>query len=306
MTTAAAVLGQATDDAERRALLILMAYAAGDSFGVAYEFLPQPKPVTIGRLSDRPGDDSWPRGGVSDDTHLTLLTLGALVATEPPVAASNFLTALREASPRLRGLGPTTRFALGLDVPDQERGLVGSSNGGMMRAALVGLAYDPAAKAERRAMVSALVRATHSSPRAVSCAVLASALFSEAYESEDLASLHTVIANEAEDIGAVDLVNSIASWVPAEGGVSLDPVDTLAAVLRVVESSRDVGRAYQAACELGGDTDTVAALAGSLVLARGASVDTLTSLPWLDEVLWSEIPEVVRVAELVADMRRAS
>jgi ADP-ribosylglycohydrolase len=71
----------------------------------------------------------------------------------------------------------------------------------------------------------------------------------------------------------------------------------------VVDSTQDVAEAYRLACELGGDTDTVAALAGSLVLARGAAEASLTSIPWLDDVLWSEIPDIVRVAELVAERR---
>jgi ADP-ribosylglycohydrolase len=303
MTTAAAVLGQITGDPARRALLILMAYAAGDSFGVGYEFEPLPLNVTIDRLSNRPDDADWPRGGVSDDTHLTLLTLDSLAHSKPSEAAAGFLASLRAELPRLRGLGPTTRAALGLEVPERERGLIGSSNGGMMRAALVGLAYPSSASAQRREMVSALVRATHSSSGAVDCAVLVSAAFSNAFENGDTLPVRSAIAREAEELGRQDLSTSLDSWIPDAGGVSLDPLDTLGAVLRVVDSTQDVAEAYRLACELGGDTDTVAALAGSLVLARGAAEASLTSIPWLDDVLWSEIPDIVRVAELVAERR---
>ncbi len=78
----------------------LTAYAAGDAFGVAYEFLDHPKPVDPQVLADLP---DWPHGGVSDDTLLTLLTVGAISDDGPAASAAAFLADLRQALPELRG-----------------------------------------------------------------------------------------------------------------------------------------------------------------------------------------------------------
>ena len=50
--------------------------------------------------------------------------------------------------------------------------------------------------------------------------------------------------------------------------------------------------AYRIACELGGDTDTVGALAAGLFSARNPDNSNLFKISWLDEVLWSEITEI--------------
>ena len=101
---------------------------------------------------------------------------------DPKASAAIFLRRLREAIPTLRGLGPTTRAALGLAVEASDIDLIGTTNGGMMRTALLGLAYNENHRFARRAMVHALAGATHSDPTALCCAVLASSLFSHALD----------------------------------------------------------------------------------------------------------------------------
>ena len=110
----------------------LLAYAAGDAFGVYYEFL-QETPQEIPQVLLP--KDGWPFGGVSDDTLLSILTIKSLTKKTPAEAAEFFLEQLREAVPRLRGLGPTTRTALGLEVKEGERGVIGETNGAIMRTA---------------------------------------------------------------------------------------------------------------------------------------------------------------------------
>ncbi|MBU3734234.1 MAG: ADP-ribosylglycohydrolase family protein, partial [Candidatus Planktophila sp.] len=90
----------------------LLAYAAGDAFGVFYEFLEIPEKNITQELK---GKEGWPFGGVSDDTLLSVLTIKSLKKSSPAEAAEEFLSQLRIAVPRLRGLGPTTRTALGLE-----------------------------------------------------------------------------------------------------------------------------------------------------------------------------------------------
>jgi len=241
----------------------LLAYAAGDAFGVYYEFLDEtPKEIPQVLLSK----DGWPFGGVSDDTLLSILTIKSLSQRTPADAAVLFLEELRAAIPRLRGLGPTTRTALGLEVKVGERGVIGETNGAIMRTALCGLYV----KNNRDEWIKALVEVTHKSPKAIKCAQIAAGLFA------------------GEDFP------DYSDWTPPIGGISLDPLETLQAVVWVVKKANNCAGAFAIACSLGGDTDTVAALAGALFAARWPEKADFYSIPWLNDVQWSEIESDLR------------
>lgn len=304
---AKAVLEQVDGSVEKRILLTLMAFAAGDAFGVAYEYTPEPVPVDMSTMGTRA---DWPLGGVSDDTLLSLLTIFATTPGEPEASAQTFLDRLREQAPQLRGLGPTTRAALGMDVSEEHRPLVGNTNGGMMRTSLLGLAYPPSAGLQRRRMVASLTRATHREPAAVTCALLCAQLYSQALATGNAESIPALLRREAADLDDVPTsverqLDSLETWTPPSAGVPLEPGETLLAVVWVTENSETLSDAYRLACELGGDTDTVAALAGGLVTARNADSSALLDLPWVDDVLWSEIPEIAHAAATIAGMRAA-
>ena len=241
-----------------KAAVPLLAYAAGDAFGVYYEFLDEtPKEIPQVLLSK----DGWPFGGVSDDTLLSILTIKSLSQRTPTDAAALFLEELRASIPRLRGLGPTTRTALGLEVKVGERGVIGETNGAIMRTALCGLYI----KNNRNEWIKALVEVTHNSPKAIECAQIAAGLFA------------------GEDFP------DYSDWTPPIGGISLDPLETLQAVVWVVKRANNCAEAFALACSLGGDTDTVAALAGALFAARWPERSDFQSIPWLNDVQWSEI-----------------
>jgi ADP-ribosyl-[dinitrogen reductase] hydrolase len=281
----------------------LVAYAAGDAFGVAYEFLEQPIPVDTAQISGRAG---WPLGGVSDDTTLTLLTIGAIGDEGPPECAARFLIDLRAAAPTLRGLGPTTRAALGLEVTAAETALVGATNGGLMRTALLGLAFDPDDDLTRRELVHALAFATHEDLAATVCAVLGSKLFSLLSAGAASPATAQVLRAEASALTEVpaavtQMLDGLDDWRAPAAGVSLSPVETLAAVATVAAGSRSCLVAYRTACELGGDTDTVSALAAAAVAARDPHGCGLYSIPWLDDVQWAEVPQL---AEAIASLIR--
>lgn len=250
----------------------LLAYAAGDAFGVYYEFLDDKIIDIPNRLLPK---DGWPFGGVSDDTLLTILTIKSLTQNSPESAASYFLTELRKAVPRLRGLGPTTRSALGIEVKEGERGAIGETNGAIMRTALCGLYI----KSNRDEWIKALVEVTHNSPKAIECAQIAAGLFA------------------GEDFPV------FADWTPPASGISLDPLETLQAVVWVVQRSTSCADAFARACLLGGDTDTVAALAGALFASRWPEKANFYSIPWLDDVQWNEIQSDLGVcAEMLEQM----
>jgi len=241
-----------------KAAVPLLAYAAGDAFGVYYEFLDEtPKEIPQVLLSK----EDWPFGGVSDDTLLSILTIKSLNQKTPADAAALFLEELRASIPRLRGLGPTTRTALGLEVKVGERGVIGETNGAIMRTALCGLYI----KNNRNEWIKALVEVTHNSPKAIECAQIAAGLF------------------------AGEVLPDYSDWTPPIGGISLDPLETLKAVVWVVKRANNCGEAFALACSLGGDTDTVAALAGALFATRWPERSDFQSIPWLNDVQWSEI-----------------
>ena len=248
----------------------LLAYAAGDAFGVYYEFLDQtPKEIPQVLMPK----DGWPFGGVSDDTLLSILTIKSLVKKTPDEAATFFLDNLREAIPKLRGLGPTTRTALGLEVRDGERGVIGETNGAIMRTALCGLFI----KHNRDEWIKTLVQVTHKSAKAVECAQIAAGLF------------------------AGEEFPNYPDWNPPTGGISLDPLETLQAVVWVVKRSSNCADAFALACSLGGDTDTVAALAGALFAARWPDKCDFYSIPWLNEVKWDEIEKDLHECSLILE-----
>lgn len=238
----------------------LLAYAAGDAFGVFYEFLDVPEKNVPQELKSK---DGWPFGGVSDDTLLSVLTINSLKKSTPAEAADDFLSQLRIAVPRLRGLGPTTRTALGLEVKQGERGVIGETNGAIMRTALCGLYLVE----NRDEWIKALVEVTHKSLKAVQCAQIAAGLFA---------------GEEFPDY---------SDWTPSASGISLDPLETLQAVVWVVKRATNCADAFALACSLGGDTDTVAALSGALFAARWPEKADFYSIPWIKDVAWDEVKD---------------
>jgi ADP-ribosyl-[dinitrogen reductase] hydrolase len=247
----------------------LLAYAAGDAFGVFYEFLDVPVQNVPQELRSK---DGWPFGGVSDDTLLSVITINSLQKASPAAAAEEFLIQLRIAVPRLRGLGPTTRTALGLEVKPGERGVIGETNGAIMRTALCGLYLNE----NRDEWIKALVEVTHKSPKAIESAQIAAGLFA---------------GEEFPDY---------SDWTPPATGISLDPLETLQAVVWVVTRVSNCAEAFALACSLGGDTDTVAALSGALFAARWPEKADFYSIPWIEDVAWDEVEaDLMNCAEML-------
>jgi ADP-ribosylglycohydrolase len=296
----------------------LIAYAAGDAFGVAYEYRDTKMKVDLVHVGSR---ENWPQGGVSDDTLLSLITIFAHISGDPEKSGKKFLDDLRAALPKLRGLGPTTRAALGIELLPVEKEMlasnmvvpafvIGNTNGGMMRTSLIGLAYAPSQSVARRAMVSELARATHKDPIAIACAVLVSRLYSEATVQGAPKNLTALLQNEISEISnaptaVVTGIMNIEKWLPPEKGISLDPLETLSAVYWTVTHAKDALDAYKISCELGGDTDTVAALAAGLFAARDPINSQVFDISWMQEVLWSEIDQLGAAMKVLINHRNS-
>ena len=269
----------------------VLAYATGDAFGVSYEFEPLVKPpipkVMLGKAD-------WPAGGVSDDTLLSLMTISCLNRPSPEAAAKDFLKKLQSSATTLRGLGPTTRHALGIFVEDREVGIIGVTNGGMMRTALLSLGFAGLKNQKRQDWVRALCAATHFKTEALYAALIMAEIFASALElknwsvAEALRIARANVANLPIEISA--RLDSAATFEAAESGVSLNPIETLLAVLSIVGKSKTVWDAYQGSICAGGDTDTLAALTSALVALRNP--ESYYQLPFIDDVNWAEIPDV--------------
>ena len=276
---------------------VLRGYAAGDAFGVAYEFAETFSEVDPNLLVEKIG---WPYGGVSDDTLLTLLSIQALRESTPEQARVTFLESMRAAVPQLRGLGPTTRAALGVPVKEEERHQVGTSNGALMRCSLLGLAFKEEEKHVRREFIRQIASATHKTPKAIAAALIGSALFADARANGEKNSIFEVALREA---GQVDIDIAIDNWrEPICTGVSNDSVETLNAVLWTAKLSTDAREALKIACELGGDTDTVAALSIALIIARKREDADFDSIPWLGDIDWEEISQLNTCAGILQEI----
>ena len=278
---------------------IIRAYAAGDAYGVQFEFQPR----RFDELPDSLAEvDGWPAGGVSDDTILSLMTLESLRVgadgelLNATASAAEFKRRLMEAKDALRGLGPTTRAALGLPVKPEEEAMVGRSNGGLMRCALLGLAFDN--HETRRNYVRALTEATHAHPRAVEAALVGSRLISDAVTVGAAAPIADAVFDESPDFA-----DEIMGFEPTAEGVTLDPIETLGAAIAACVSAQSTNEAFKVACGFGGDTDTTAALAGALFTARHPVGNGFANIAWLNVVEWAEIPQLDAVAASLATLR---
>jgi ADP-ribosylglycohydrolase len=249
---------------------------------------------------DHPVAAGMPAGSVTDDTEQAVL-LGRLLLTgrvDPGELASGLIAWERDM--RARGsldlLGPSTRRAIDAvlaGTPPQEAGAAGDTNGAAMRIAPVGLTVRPG---DMTALVDAVQQAslvTHNTSVALAGAAAVAAAVSTGLSSTAPAATTRVVqateaAVEAAALGAerghwaagadvaarirwaTELVSGrraaeAAEVIYALVGTSLatqESVPAAFAVLSVVPD--DPWEACLLAASLGGDTDTIAAMAGAI------------------------------------------
>lgn len=256
------------NDLEKKFSATFVAYAAGDAFGAYYEFS-KISPEIPNTLMNK---TNWPIGGTSDDTSLTILSLLTLSENNPHSASNLFIKLLQENQSSLRGLGPTTRDALGLPVKDIEKQSVGLTNGAMMRTAIFGVILQNAR--ELNEWVNALTTNTH-----------------RHYAIEAAHKMANAFSGAEFDV--------FGNWEPPINGVSNDALETLRAVSYVVHRANNPLEAILVSCGLGGDTDTVAALSAGLVTSKSLRFDDVFEIPWLEKVDWSGIPYLAKAFSVV-------
>lgn len=259
----------------------LIAFAAADAFGAPWEGRESDE-LADAALLPLPRREGWPPGATSDDT-AQLLIVAEVVAGGSDRAGRRFLTALTEAAPFIRGMGPTTEQAIARFRADGSlRASRGATNGAVMRAPAIGWGARDAA--ERALLVDEITPTTHGAPSALAAAHDVAALADSFLAGDGL----------APGVGA-------GGWTPPPAGISLDATETVAAVLYVLERATSVSDAAERSVRLGGDTDTVAAVACGILAAHPEHA--ADPIPWLDQVRMPDIERLRRLAASLAARR---
>jgi ADP-ribosylglycohydrolase len=240
----------------------LLGTAVGDALGLPREGL---KPRRAARMFNGPLRHRliFGRGMVSDDTDHCRMVVAALEEAQGDVESFR-----RAFAGRLRlwflglpaGVGLATVKAclkLLIGIPPTRSGVPSAGNGAAMRAAPIGVFYRHD-EAKLRAFVEASSRVTHTDERALQGA-LAVALMAAA----------SARGESAVDLDAVLTHPSWREALSTEKGVSGYVVATVQAVEACWRKHpTDYRAAVTEAIEMGGDTDTVAAILGGIVGAR--------------------------------------
>ena len=270
----------------------LTAYACGDALGIPWESAPNGNTdATASQIEQLPARQGWPRGATSDDTALTLLVAHHLADRDGDGDPAAFLAELADQAPAIRGLGPTTTAAIEhFRRGGEPAGPAKATNGAAMRALPIGWVL-PHDRAERRRQVTiTMSRVTHADPAALVAACVIAACASWALEGASPSLLLAAAAEEAREAArAVGTEPRLAemlaqvsagTWDPPANGISLDPCETVAAVLWCVTRATALRRGLVTAVQLGGDTDTVAALVGGLMGGKLTAGQVRAQLPW--------------------------
>src|SRR6266566_1745101 len=276
----------------------LTAYACGDALGVPWENAPAG--ATADQIEQLPAREGWPRGATSDDTALTLLVAHHLADRDGDGDPAAFLADLAGQEPAVRGLGPTTTAAIEqFRRGDEAAGSPGrATNGAAMRALAIGWVL-PHDQAERRRQVTiAMSRATHADPAALVAACVIAACASWALEGASPSMLLAAAAEEAREAAQAVATEpqlaemltqlSAGTWEPPANGISPDPYDTVAAALRCAIRATSLHSGLVSAVQLGGDTDTVAALVAGLMGCKLTAGQVRAELSWHQLVVLPE------------------
>jgi len=288
---------------EESALGALTGLALGDALGMPTQSLSRTQIQQLyGRIEglvdggpDQPIAPGMPAGSITDDTEQALLLAELLLEGSGAVDPHRFASALIawEEDMIRRGsldlLGPSTKAALEKlqsGVPVEETGRFGTTNGAAMRIAPVGIAHAPG-----QGLLDAVVTAsqvTHRTGLGISGAAAIAAAVSAAVDGAD-----TDSALEAA-VAAATAGERLGNWVagasiparyqsfrtpmrsvaPADRdaflydvvGTSVQSQESVVAALLLVDLGRD--EPFETLClaaSLGGDTDTVAAMAGAVL-----------------------------------------
>ena len=294
-------------DIESRAVGALAGLAIGDALGMPTQALPRSEVrrlfpslswfeagPAVNRISA-----GWPMAKVTDDTEQALILARLLDEGHGHPDPRQFVDALLAWSRTAEQdgseqLGPSTRRALSAVVagtPVEEAGRAGSTNGAAMRIAPVGITVSVGDLTTLVDRVEEACLATHHTGRAIAGAAAVAAAVSAGLEGMTFAEAVS-LACEAADLGirrghyvaGPDVTRRIRWAIGLVDGLDDEAADDLIADLigTGVATEQSVPAAFAllsrspeapwqvclAAAQIGGDTDTVAAIAGAMAGAR--------------------------------------
>lgn len=291
-------------DALDRAMGALIGGALGDALGMPTQLLSPARITElyghvedfVAPAADHPVSKGLPAGAITDDTEQALLLGRILISSGDRFDHARWVKALLgwEREVKARGsydlLGPSTKRAIDAinsGVPAEEAGRSGDTNGAAMRIAPVGITMPPEPLDALVAKVAETCRATHNTSIAIASAAAVAAAVSLGVSGGDwrAASGHAVAAARlgaalghwvtggdiaarilwAQELvrgkGDKEAIRLIADLI-GTGVASQESVPAAFAVLEVAEG--DAWRAAVISANLGGDTDTIGAIAAGM------------------------------------------
>lgn len=318
-----------------RALGALTGLALGDALGMPTQSLSREQiardigPVTglIDARDDQPIAPSMPAGSVTDDTEQALLVARLLVdggGTVTPRAFADALMAWEETM-RAKGsldlLGPSTSAAIAsiaAGADPASAGKTGTTNGAAMRVTPVAIAVPSADPEPLLRAVHDLSFVTHNTGLGLSGAAAIAGAVSAAIDGagvDDALAYGIDLARRAESMGhwvagasipdraewvlpttsAMD-VGELADFLVGVVGTSVQSQESVVSALVIASRFRD--DPYAGLClaaTIGGDTDTVAAMAGAILgAANGAAVFPDGAVATMSTVSGLDLPGVTR------------
>lgn len=320
-----------------RAMGALIGGALGDALGMPTQLLSPARITElyghvedfVAPAADHPVSKGLPAGAITDDTEQALLLGHILVESGERFDHARWVNALLdwERDVKARGsydlLGPSTKRAIDAinsGVPAEEAGRSGDTNGAAMRIAPVGIMMPPEPLDALVAKVAQTCRATHNTSIAIASAAAVAAAVSLGVSGGDwcAASGHAVAAARlgaalghwvtggdiaARILWAQALVRGKAEKEAVKlivdlvgtGVASQESVPAAFAVLEVAQG--DAWRAAVIAANLGGDTDTIGAIAAGMAGACAG----LSKLPQ-DRIAELHGIDIAEVHALAADL----
>ncbi|CDX59767.1 putative (phospho)hydrolase [Mesorhizobium plurifarium] len=320
-----------------RAMGALVGGALGDALGMPTQLLSPARIAAlyghvedfVAPTADHPVSKGLPAGAITDDTEQALLLGRILVESGDRFDHARWVNALLdwERDVKARGsydlLGPSTKRAIDAinsGVPAEEAGRGGDTNGAAMRIAPVGIMMPPEPLAALVAKVAETCRATHNTSIAIASASAVAAAVSLGISGSDwrAASGHGVAAARlgatlghwvtggdiaARILWAQELVRGKAEKeaiklivdLVGTGVASQESVPAAFAVLEVAQG--DAWRAAVIAANLGGDTDTIGAIAAGMAGACAG----LSNLPQ-DRIAELKGIDIAEVRALAGDL----
>ena len=258
----------------------LLGLAVGDALGAPLEMSsPKEARAAVDRGLAMTGGGSWEPGEWTDDTALALCLADSIAAhglLDTDDLARRYIAWARNDG---KGIGRTTRAALigAHDASDArrrareqyERTGFSAGNGTVMRATPIALAAHSREEAVRAAHADAEL--THFDPvAAASSAALCAALIAVAHGDDPVAAAEAQAGNDERLAGVLELVKArdVQTLAEAASGPQRGTCWTTLGVALHALTAADYERGMDWAISLGGDTDTNAAVAGSLLGCR--------------------------------------